>query len=88
MHTAERKADSGSYTTVKVQQEEGNDLKNLEYIVTLDVSRSHGVESSPGHFSFAEYLTITIKLANTMGNSSPNQQDVILCDVFLPLGIT
>lgn len=63
-------------------------LKTLEYIVTLAVSRSHGVDSLLGHFSFAEFPTITVKLATTIGDSSPHQRDVILCDIFLPLRIT
>lgn len=46
------------------------------------------MDSLLGHFSFAEFSTITVKLGTTIGNSSPRQTDVILCDVFLALRIT
>lgn len=62
-------------------------LKTLAAIVTLAVSRSHGMDSLLGHFSFAEFFAIIVKLTTTMGNSSPHQSDVILCNVFLPPGI-
>lgn len=63
-------------------------LKTLASIVTRAASRSHSVDSSLGHFSFAEFFTISVKLATTMGNSSPHQRGIMLCDVFLPPRIT
>lgn len=53
-------------------------LKTLASILTLAVSKSHGVDSLLGHFSFAECFTITVKLASTLCNPSPHQRDVML----------
>lgn len=58
-------------------------LKTLASIVTRAASRSHDVDSLLGHFSFAEFFTIPVKLATTMSNSSPHQRGVNLY-IFLP----